>query len=389
MQIAELSTSSLAVLKVIRRSGPISRSELPVITGLSPATITLLTADLMERGLILEQRLPSNGPGRPRTNLMVNADRAIVIGASLAEDVFSTGFVDLMGKHLFACDIPWISPANLTDMADRMAENLTEAIAASPFSPRDISQIVIALPALVDSVTGEVHFMASFAAGPTPFASVIADRLKIAVVIENDMIRMARGEHWFGQAKDLASFTMIYVGNSVGAARYADGLPLGGSSGLNGQLGHVKIVHGADARPCYCGGRGCVGAYCAIFGILRQQPPFEPGNMVDLDARFEALLGRARSGDAPARQSLAEAGSYLGVVIANHITSNDPRNVVVLFAHGGLMEYALEPMHTAIREHCFPGFLPRTHVVAAVTNDEWKWQGIAALALERTYLPRV
>jgi predicted NBD/HSP70 family sugar kinase len=391
MQIAELTPSSLAVLKAIRRDGPISRSELPAMTGLSGATITQLTADLIERGLILEQRLPSTGPGRPRTNLVVNADNAIVIGASIGDRVMSTGFVDLMGKHLFARDLPWPNPETLPAMAHCMADNLAQAIAASPFAPQDISQIVIALPALVDSVKGEVHFMATFAAGPTPFAQIIADRLGIAVIIENDMIRMARSEHWFGRAKDLASFTLIYVGHAIGGARYVGGLPVAGVNGLNTELGHVKTAYGPDARPCYCGGRGCVSAYGAVFGILQPEPPFDLSDLAHvghMDAQFEALLNRAGAGDARAQRALTEAGTHLGAMIANHITSTDPGSVVVLFAHGGLMEYAAAPMHAAIREHSFPGFLPGTQVVVAVTNEEWKWQGIAALALERTYLAR-
>ncbi len=391
MRPSDLTPSSLAVLKAIRRQGPISRSELPAITGLSGATITQLTADLLERDLILEQRQASTRPGRPRIDLSVNADTAIVIGVSIADDTMSVGFVDLMGNHLFARDLPWLSPESLTEMADRMADNLAEAIAASPFARDDISQIVVALPALVDSVKGEVHFMATFAAGPTPFAHIIADRLGIAVIIENDMLRMARGEHWFGRAKDLASFTMIYVGHAIGGARYADGLPVAGTNGFNSELGHIKTAYGLDARPCFCGGRGCVSAYGALFGILQHSPPLKRSDLMavgDIDAQFETVLDRAQAGNVPAQRLLTEAGSHLGAMIANHITSTDPGNVLVLFAHGGLMEYALDPMHAAIREHCFPGVLPRTNVIVDVTNDEWKWQGIAALALERTYLSR-
>jgi predicted NBD/HSP70 family sugar kinase len=124
---------------------------------------------------------------------------------------------------------------------------------------------------------------------------------------------------------------------------------------------------------------------------LQTEAPLELGDLAqagEIDGQFAALLSRAEAGDAPARRTLTEAGTHLGAMIANHITSTDPGSVVVLFADGGLMEYAAEPMYAAIREHSFPGFLPGTQVIAAVTNDEWKWQGIAALALERTYLAR-
>jgi hypothetical protein len=98
----------------------------------------------------------------------------------------------------------------------------------------------------------------------------------------------------------------------------------------------------------------------------------------DALANQEAVLSGAKTVEMQ-RNALAKlfadignVGSIpLGMTIANHITSNDPRNILVLFAHGAMMEHVSDAMHAAIRTHCLPGFLPRTNVIAAVTKDEW------------------
>lgn len=50
----EQNVSLLAVLKAVRRHGPVSRSELPALTGLAAGTITKMTADLVARRIVRE-----------------------------------------------------------------------------------------------------------------------------------------------------------------------------------------------------------------------------------------------------------------------------------------------------------------------------------------------
>ena len=56
MRISDQAYNRHKVLKTVRGHGPISRIELTGLTGLSGATITEVTADLLQRGLIREER---------------------------------------------------------------------------------------------------------------------------------------------------------------------------------------------------------------------------------------------------------------------------------------------------------------------------------------------
>ena len=390
MPISDQTRNRLTVLKAIRRHAPISRSELPAISGLSGGAITKMTSDLLKRGLIVERRESGKRNGRPRAYLEINTAGAIVIGASIeGYGPLTTAFVDLAGKRLFALDVERSTPATLIELASGIADGLEQAIAASPFARDDISRIGIALPAVVDSVRGNVHFMTTFPVGPVPFAAIIEQRLGIPVTIENDTEGLARAEHWFGVAQELDTFTLLHVGFSVGSAKYVDGVPKSGANGLNSEMGHIKTNFDAQARRCFCGAKGCLTAYSSMFGILQHMDlladaPFPP--VESLNARFEQFLDRAERGDVLALGLLELAGFHLGVIIANHINANDPGNVLLLASHARFLTFAAEKLNAAIRENVLPGLLACTNITFGTSNKDWRWKGTAALALEQAYL---
>lgn len=390
MRISDQAYNRHKVLKTVRGAGPISRTELTAITGLSGATITEMTGDLLQRGLIREERSGEGGRGRPRMKISIDPEGGLVIGAELlADNVFNSHFVDLAGRSHFSGKALLGTPRTLQAFAERLAGMLTEAIAASPFESAQISRIAIALPALVDSETGVVHWMTTFDEAPYPFATEISGRVGIPVTIENGSTGMARAEHWFGKAKAIDHFSLFYVDLWVDAAQYVDGLPRVGGNGFNSEIGHVKTATGPEARPCLCGARGCVASYSSIYGIL-----LGSGVLTDLDIRsmpdflalFSALADRAQRGDADALQMFATAGEHLGVLVADHINAFDPKDVFVLMADRRLLDLMRPALESALLRNVFEPLLPRTNIRIEAPVEDWRWKGAAAHALEQTYL---
>lgn len=391
MRASDQTLNRLAVLKAIRRHGPVSRSELPGLTGLSGGTITQLTADLVERGLVSERRDAGRRMGRPRVQLEVDASAAVLIGARLSARMgyLTMTFVDLLGKELFASDLPLSPAVTLSEFACSIAAAVEEAIAASPFEREAITRAGLALPAVVDSARGTVHFMTTFTPEPFPIAGFLSERLGIPVTIENDLSCMARAEHWFGRARGLDTFTMINVGYSVDSAEYLDGLPKSGANGLNPEIGHVKLAPAAGGRRCYCGALGCLNTFSSMYGILEQTDLIQaipPTNLRDIDAKFEALLDRAEGGDHSANAVLDEAADYLGIAVANHLMATDPGNVLVVVRSDRFLNRIRARFDAAVSRSTLTGMLAATEIEFIVTDPEWWQAGTAALALEQTYL---
>jgi transcriptional regulator of PTS gene len=390
MRVTDQTLNRLRVLKAIRRASPVSRSELPDLTGLSAGTITQLTADLLRRALITERKESARRGGRPRTHLEIDAGQWIVIGASLAgEGRLTTAFVDLAGKSLFSVDIAMEKRESLPELAWRIARALDQAIEASPFERSRIARVGIGLPAVVDCNRGVVHFIMMLPPGPVPFAQIIEGHLGLPVNIENDSVCKARAEHWFGRAMDVDTFAMIDVGYTIGSAEYVGGVPRYGANGFNSELAHVKTASGKEARRCHCGARGCLTAYASIHGMLehaRLLGDLEFPQIAILDARFEQFLDRAESGDAKARQDFAKAGFHLGRAVANKINATDPGTVLILIPGERFGALISASFREALFDNAMPTILANTRIVSAVSNSAWRWQGTAALALEQTFL---
>ena len=390
MRVNDQVLNRLRVLKAIRRASPVSRIDLPDLTGLAAGTITQLTSDLLKKGLIAERKESVRRGGRPRTNLEIDAGRWVVVGASLAaQGILNAAFVDLMGNSLFAIQVQIERRSSLAELALGIADALEQAIEASRFERSRIARIGIAIPAVVDCHRGEVHFMMTYPVGPVPFAETIGDRLGLPVNMENDSVCMARAEHWFGRATGLDTFSMIDVGLSIGSADYVGGLPRFGANGFNSEMAHTKVNLGVDARRCFCGARGCLTAYCSQYGLLAHAALLgaEPFPQTEIIAeRFEQFLDRAEAGDEGARQLLKTAGLHLGCAVANKINAADPGTVLILVPSRRFEALIEGPFQTALRENTLSGILPKTRILFALSNAEWRWQGTAALALEQAYL---
>lgn len=394
MRISENAVNRLKLLKSIRRWSPVARTDIAERSGIPSSSMTHLTAELLDRGLIVERKEAARGRGRPRKNLEINACGSIVIGSSLirrgGSGYVQATFIDLMGQQLHSCEIPLATPRSLRAMADAIADALATAIVASPFETGRISRVGISLPAMVDTIKGEIHYMTTYPTiHPVPFADPISARVGLPVTIENDVTCMARAEHWFGRADELDTFTLIHVGSSIGAAEYVDGLPKSGANGLNSELGHIKSEQGKDARACYCGAHGCLSAYASIFGVLNSVGLLDKSSspwLEGLDEPLDHLLDLADAGDERALSTLDEAGTKLGVALANHITANDPGNILVVVDYPRFLEAIREPLEKALRANTRPSFFAVTEIRYLVADKEWFWRGAAALALEQTYL---
>lgn len=396
MAINDQVLNRLAVVKAIRRHGPIARSELTGLTGLSGGTISQLTRDLVSRGLVVEKKQDPSGQigrtGRRRVDLAINARGGVVLGASVGGPTGLTiSFVDLAGNNLFSMDRGSKPPRSLEGFALGIAQALQEAIATSPLERDQVSRVGIALPAVVDNERGIVHFMATLGCGSVPFADIISDRLGLPVTIENEMVCMARAEHWFGRAQGLDTFTLIHLGLWLGSAEYVNAAPRIGASGFALELGHCATGADEHALLCTCGAYGCLATYCSMHGIVAQAGQLGDKLFLwpsELRPRFERLLEDAGSGG-KARALFDRAGRQLGIALAAYVNTVDPGNILLLYSHQRFFELIRPSYEKELHAHALGAVLRQTRIEAAPVDEQWRLTGTAALALEQAFVNRM
>ena len=391
MRISDYELNRLQVLKAIRRSEPVSRTDLVKLTGLAGGTITQLTADFVRRGVVIEEKAASGGLGRPRMGLRINASGGHVLSVfTLPPGNATIEIVNLKGDCVFTREAQLKRVATLESWARQLAAIIDETILASPLSKADISRVGIVIYGVVDNVRGVVHWLATFPDRGVPFATLMEKRLQIPVVIDNDANVIARAEHWFAEESQLDDFSVIVVDQGVTTAHYVDGMLWTGAHGLNPELGHTKIFSSDSGgeQPCYCGMTGCLATYCAAFGIVRrvcglrgiEAPPAE-----DLLAAFRQFAAEARKGEPHARAVFSLAGRMLGVAAANMLNERDPGRIIVMAFEPDMIPMLSEAFSSALEANTLPPGAGRANVQFKLIDVDHYRKGSAALALEQIY----
>ncbi len=174
------------------------------------------------------------------------------------------------------------------------------------------------------------------------FASLLEDRLSAPVHLANDLNAMVWGERAAGAARGATDVLAVYVGTGVGGGIICGGKLVDGGGGKGGEIGHVKVAYGDDARLCGCGEYGCLEAYVGGVHLEAQLM-----TMSELSGGADLLDARGRGDIAKAdalSPTYAEVGALwsrsvalLGDAIANACTLLNPD---VLLLGGGVLENA-------------------------------------------------
>lgn len=156
-----------------------------------------------------------------------------------------------------------------------------------------------------------------------------------SIVIENDGDATAWGEYRFGAAEKSSSMALISLGTGVGGGIVHEGRLLRGSTGLGGELGHIRIT--PEGQPCICGASGCLELLASGRSLdiaatnLREsgQSHWLVANRPTGTLTARDLTAAARGGDQAAINAFDKAASAIAAAIAILIPILDPEVVVV------------------------------------------------------------
>jgi predicted NBD/HSP70 family sugar kinase len=338
--------------------GPLSRLELGQITGLSSATVSTVTAELLEDCLIVEAGQVESAGGRPRVLLRVDPEYGLVVGVDVGETCVTIELFDLAMRkrarvmRTVASHRP--DPATIvTEIAAGVKDVLAQSIAAEPTCGVDASQIIgvgIGVPGIVETRRGTPAVHApTIGWDSVPLADMLTEHgITTPVFLGNGAKTQAQAEMWFGAARGARHAIVALVGSGVGAAIISDGVQYEGTTSSAGEWGHTTLVYGG--RQCRCGARGCLEAYVGAEAILERyaavsgggagQSPLaagtRPDGATDEMTVFAALIDAscvtgpgATASTAAAADVLAETAGYLGAGIGNLINLFNPERVVL------------------------------------------------------------
>jgi predicted NBD/HSP70 family sugar kinase len=233
-------------LHAIRVNGPITRTDLAAITGLTPPAIANITKRLVQDNLIKEAGRVRGARGQPAIKLVLNPDSWFSVGVNVDRDHITVLVLDFQGtvRARSSREIQFALPETVQSFFQRSIGPLLEK---AQIKPAQVLGIGVAFP---DDIQ-----QAELPEQPPEYAawsSVAIDRLltsalNVPVFVENDAAAAAIGELQFGRGHQYQSFFYILITAALGGGLVIDGQHFRGANGRSAEVG-LLLSHDGFAK---------------------------------------------------------------------------------------------------------------------------------------------
>ncbi|MFA0084324.1 transcriptional regulator [Vibrio sp. 10N.286.49.C2] len=323
--------NSAAVYRLIDQKGPISRIQVADVSQLAPASVTKITRQLLERGLIKEVAQQASTGGRRAISLTTEVAPFHSIAVRLGRDYVQLSLYNLGGNEL-AFVQKELHYADQNQLAKGLVSNLQAFLNEHSRRIDQLIAIGITLPGLVNPTTGVVEYMPNTDIDKLELADLIRTQFNVECFVGNDVRGMALAEHYFGSSRDCQDSILVSVHRGTGAGIIVNGQVFLGFNRNVGEIGHIQID--PLGEQCQCGNFGCLETVAANPAIVHRvkkliDQGYESTLSLKEDITIEDVCSHALNGDELAKQSLVRVGNQLGKAIAMTVNLFNPQKIVI------------------------------------------------------------
>ena len=333
------------ILDKIYAKGPISRIDISKETGITPATVSEITGNMIQENLIHEIGeviTEESKSGRKKILLGISPNHSFYIGTELSQKYISFCLTDNVGKILKEKIIS-LDTSNLNEILteEYYVNELNNFIkSCEEYSPKAVG---IALPGHFDEnnicIISNNSFWKNFN------IKVILDNIDLPIYFENNVKCMTLAERLFTFTGIDSNFIFFHVGRGMFCSYMYNGNLYAKDNFLVGEIGHV-VVH-PDGELCECGKRGCLQTYGSEAWIIKKsQILFDNSEITYLKQlvtdknklTIETILKAYNLGDEGIIKILHSAIRYLSITINNLSMMIDCNKIII---HGELFNEPL------------------------------------------------
>ncbi|MEJ2889829.1 ROK family transcriptional regulator [Actinomycetospora aeridis] len=314
-----------AVLRAVLDHGPVARSTVGEVTGLSPAAVSRQLSTMTELGLVRDHRVPRlrSTVGRPHVPVDIDTGHQVIAGIHVAVPHATLVLMDLRGRVVAEerrRHAPGHTPGGLlAGLGDAMAHFLDRH--AGGRRPLGVG---FATGGHVDPGRGTVVTHPQLGWHELAVGAALEDRLGLPVRVESHARALARAEQLIGAHRERArtSQVALFVGNVVDAAIATNGSVHQGPGAAAGDVRHLPV---GSETGCACGRAGCFEATVTEQAVAVRA--VECGHLPV--PRFADVLAALEAGAPWAERLFAERARAVGRVAALLLDLINPEIVVV------------------------------------------------------------
>ncbi len=349
-----------AILDLVRREGPIARTDLAQRLKLSTPTVMRIVDDLIDERLVRETGNKEWSGGRRRALIEIDSASHLVVGVDMGGTKVYGAVADLSGKIYREIKISQhtTNGEESYQLLHRMCEQLLETARETNLN---LLGIGVGVPGTVSIEDSSVMFASALDWINFPLKQRLVQDFQMPVIVDNDVNLSALGELWFGGHGAVENLVLITVGTGIGAGVILNGALHRGSHQAAGEIGFLPPDPAAFDRTYT--GFGALEILASGTGMVeRARAYLERQASADQHQQptAEDICSAARRGEAWAAEVVKESVNYLTMAVAALAVCVDPQVVVLGGGVSLSADLLVEPIQRRLE-----GRLPAVPIVKA------------------------
>lgn len=328
------------ILDKIYAERPISRIDIAKDTGITPATVSTITAALLEEGHVLEigQMDSQSTAGRKKILLDIPKTHAYFIGSEISESRFTfvltdnTGDVITREKHYPSDQLAMHSITDYIQTLKRFLASINQPVRA----------IGISLPGHFNQQKPK-EILTNNARWEHFNLQTLQAEFSQPIYFDNNVNAMALAKRLFTHEKQSDNFIYFHVGHGMHYSYMFENKLYRKDNYLIGEMGHTIV--NPEGELCECGKYGCLQTYASETWLMKKARLVYQSNNTSFlrelsvseeELTFDNVLTAAKLGDRTVTSLLHQAIKYLAVSLTNLNMMIDAKKVYV---HGKIFKY--------------------------------------------------
>ncbi|MGD2049139.1 MAG: ROK family protein [Chloroflexota bacterium] len=254
-----------------------------------------------------------------------DVSQEIIVGLDIGGTKTAVLLVNRQGQQLsfFACPTVTTTPQGLVA---GVVGAVDKALELACVKASQIVGVGVAVPGLVNPVTGIVEIAVNLNLRSYPLGQALSVELGSPAFLENDVRTAALGAYQFVKQKEpVQHLAYLSVGTGIAAGVILQGQLYRGAHGMAGEIGHV--IFEPDGPACGCDMPGCLEAVASGSAIARMARELIPKDDEPITA--EKVYQAAANGQEIACSIVHKVSNYLARAIQLLIMTYDVERVVL------------------------------------------------------------
>jgi N-acetylglucosamine repressor len=396
---SEKEKRNIEILSILRRQGPVSRSDISQELGINVVSISNYVDDFIKSDLVYEKELDVSEGGRRPVLLDLNPRAGYAIGVGLNLQNMVGLLVDLKGNIITKTQIAR-PQASVKEVSECLLDIVREILRRSKGYVENIKGIGVGVAGLIHKKDGSIHWPQkmdhyyTYASVDLPLRGLMEREFNLPTLIENDATSACFGEQWFGLSGNYKN--VLYMFSGVGCGMVINGELYRGAEGYAGEVS-VYNYKEQDLFSCESGNSCFVkrweldlGIVGEVKSILLKDKEKTKDFLSTCSVGIESLdlknvFNACRLKNPVALAVTEKAAKRLGIKIAYLVNLLNPQVVIIGggFEDGG--EEFLNTVKTTVINWAFRESTNDLKIVYSQLRENAVAMGAASLVLEKVF----